>query len=251
MPRLVGKTAFVTGGARGMGESHVRAIVAEGGRAIIADVLDDAGRALERDLGPDVARFVHLDVTDTESWAAAVAFAREAFGGFNVLVNNAGILRSGPIGELSDTDWDLVLAVNLSGAFKGIRASVETLAESAPSSIINISSTAGLKAFPADPAYTSTKWALRGLTKSVAIELASRGIRANSIHPGNVLTPMIDGLYVNYAHVPQGRAGLPAEISALLVFLASDESSFSTGSEFVADGGETAGLPAALLAPDA
>ena len=243
MKRLEGKVAVVSGAAQGMGASHARAIVDNGGSVVIGDLDEQRGKALADDLGSR-ARFVHLDVRNSEDWSRAVDLAESEFGSLNVLVNNAGVLRHSGITECSDDEWDLVLDVNLSGAFKGIRAAVPALAHSGRSSIINVSSTAGLKGFSGFAAYGATKWGLRGLTKNAAIELAPQGIRVNSVHPGNIRTPMIDGLYMNFDHVPQGRAGDPAEISNLVVFLASDESSFSTGSEFVADGGETTGLPA-------
>lgn len=242
MERLIGKIALISGGANGMGASHARAIVAEGGRVVIGDLDEAAGAALVAELG-DAARFVSLDVREGGDWDRAVQTAVLEFGGLNVLVNNAGILRTSGIEECDDEEWELVLGINLSGAFRGIRAAIPALAASSPSSVINVSSTAGLKAFPGTPAYVTSKWGVRGLTKSTAIALAQQGIRVNSIHPGNVQTRMIDGLYMDYSHVPMERAGAVQEISNLVVFLASDESSFSTGSEFVADGGETAGLP--------
>ena len=247
MTRLHGKVALISGGARGMGAAHARAVVAHGGKVVVADVDGAEGQALVDEIGSDDAHFVELDVTRGSSWDQAVAATVGRFGALNVLINNAGVLRTGSIETFTDDDWDLVQRVNVGGTFKGIRASVPALRESRPSSVINISSTAGLKAFPADPAYTSSKWAIRGLTKSAAIELAPSGIRVNSVHPGNVNTRMIEGLYTGFPHVPMGRAGEPAEISNLVVFLASDESSFSTGSEFVADGGEVAGLPAHVI----
>ncbi|MDP9933760.1 3alpha(or 20beta)-hydroxysteroid dehydrogenase [Paenarthrobacter nicotinovorans] len=243
MERLAGKTAIVSGGAQGMGASHARAVVANGGSVVIGDVDEVRGRALAEELG-DRARFVHLDVRKSDDWRNAVAVAETEFGSLNVLINNAGVLRDSGIIDCTDDEWELVLSINLTGAFKGIRAAAPALERGAPSSVINISSTAGLKGFSGFAAYGASKWGLRGLTKNTAVELAPQGIRVNSVHPGNVVTPMIDGLYMNYDHVPQGRAGEAGEISDLVVFLASDESSFSTGSEFIADGGETAGLPA-------
>ncbi|ARJ07689.1 3-alpha-(or 20-beta)-hydroxysteroid dehydrogenase [Cnuibacter physcomitrellae] len=240
--RLEGKVALISGGAQGMGASHARAIVSEGGRVVIGDIDESAAAAVLAELGDDIA-FVRLDVSSTDEWDAAVRTAVERFGKLDVLVNNAGILVASPIEDFSDDDWERTLAVNLTGAFKGIRAAVPELARSAPSSIINISSTAGLKGFPGIAAYNSTKFGVRGLTKSTAIELAERGIRVNSIHPGNINTRMIEGLYDGYPHVPMRRAGDVEEISRLVVFLACEESSFSTGAEFVADGGETAGAP--------
>lgn len=243
MGLLDGKVVLITGASQGMGASHVRATIGAGASVVIADVDDARGELLSAEIGENAA-FVHLDVTDTNDWDNAVSFAVQKYGGLDVLVNNAGILRTNPILETTDDEWELVLRVNLMGTFKGIRAAVPELSKRKYSSIINISSTAGLKGFAGSSAYNSSKWAVRGLTKTAALELASRGIRVNSIHPGNINTQMIDGLYEDFPHVAQGRAGNPSEISALVVFLASQESSFSTGSEFIADGGETAGLPA-------
>lgn len=242
MNRLDGKIALISGAAKGMGASHARAIVAEGGSVVIGDVDEQNALALVEELG-ERAAFARLDVQVNEDWDNAVQTALDAFGGLNVLVNNAGILRSADIVDMPDADWDLVMGINLTGVMKGMRAAIPALVKSGNASIINISSTAGLKAFPGTAAYNTAKWGIRGLTKTAALELAHQGVRVNSIHPGNVKTPMIDGLYMNFKHVAQGRAGEPSEISNLIVFLASDESSFSTGSEFVADGGETAGLP--------
>lgn len=239
--RLSGKVALISGGARGMGAAHSRAIVREGGKVVIADIAADEGTRLAEELG-DSALFVELDVTSTPSWANAVATAVRHFGKLNVLVNNAGILHSSPIESYADEDWDRLLAINLSGTFKGMRAAVPELRKHAPASIINISSTAGLKGFAMVTAYVTSKFGVRGMTKAAAIELAPDRIRVNSIHPGNIATDMIAGVYPNFHHVPMDRAGQPDEISALVIYLASDESSFSTGAEFVADGGETAGV---------
>jgi 3alpha(or 20beta)-hydroxysteroid dehydrogenase len=225
-----------------MGASHARAIVAAGGQVVLGDLLDEEGEALAAELG-DAALYVHLDVTKTEDWARAVEAAETAFGKLNVLVNNAGILNGAPIAEFTDDAWDKIIAINLTGQFKGIRAATPLLKRSAPSSIINVSSTAGIKGFPGVAGYNASKFGVRGLTKSVAIELAADGVRANSVHPGNINTKMIEGVYDGFPHVPMLRAGEPSEITNLIVYLASDESSFSTGAEFIADGGETTGQP--------
>lgn len=240
MNRLKGKVALISGGARGMGESHARNFVAEGGQVVIGDVLDDLGEALAADLGSS-ALYVHLDVTSTDDWGRAVQKAVEVFGQLNVLINNAGILTYAPIASISDEQWDRLIAINLTGAFKGIRAAAATLSRCAPSSIINISSTAGLMGSAAGSAYVSSKFGLRGLTKASAVELGLLGVRVNSVHPGNIATPMTAGLTMPFTHVPMNREGQANEISQLVVFLASDESTFSTGAEFVADGGESAG----------
>jgi len=239
--RLEGKVALISGGARGLGESFARAMVAQGAKVVLADVLDAEGEVLAKDLG-DAAAYVHLDVTDRRQWAEAVALTIERFGTLNVLVNNAGIVAFGPIEEHTVEDWDRVIAVNLTGVFNGIQASVEALKAGAPSSIINISSTAGLHGYTALSAYNASKYGVRGMTKSVALDLGTAGVRCNSVHPGAIRTPMTGDLDLPQKHVAMRRIGEPPEVAHLVVYLASDESSFSTGAEFVADGGETCGL---------
>ncbi|RFA06642.1 3-alpha-hydroxysteroid dehydrogenase [Subtercola boreus] len=242
--RLRGKVALISGGARGMGEAHARAIVAEGGQVMIADILDELGMALSNELG-DSAQYFHLDVTDAAGWKAAVAATIERFERLNVLVNNAGIVNFGAIGDYSEDDWSKVIAIDLTGPFLGITAAMAELKKSAPSSIINISSTAGLQGSAELHGYTAAKWGVRGLTKSVALEVGHANVRANSIHPGVIHTPMIDDMDVSsLGGGALGRGATPDEVSGVVVFLASDESSFCTGAEFVVDGGITAGTPA-------
>ena len=242
--RLVGKQALITGGARGMGAAHARAMVNQGAQVVIADVLDDDGELLAKELG-DACHYLHLDVTDRTQWDAVVAETLARIGGLNVLVNNAGILSFGPVGSYSYEQWDHTIAVNLTGAFNGITAAWEALKASAPSSIINVSSTAGIHGYPALPGYCASKWGLRGLTKAVALDGAPFNIRANSLHPGGVKTPMTEGYWDDpQPHVAMHRLGEEWELSPLVVLLAGDESSFSTGAEFIADGGESIGLPA-------
>lgn len=242
MGRVEGKVALVSGGARGIGGECARTLVAEGARVVVADLLDDEGTRLVQELG-GAASYVHLDVTDREQWAAAVAAAEDAFGGLDVLVNNAGIADFGLIDDFSPEQWDRIIAINLTGVFNGIKAAVPALRRSQRNaSIINISSTAGLKGYPALSGYTASKWGVRGLTKSVALDLGTANIRVNSVHPGAVVTPMTQGLDLPQTHVAMKRLGTTAEIANLVVYLASDESTFCTGAEFVADGGEVAGL---------
>ena len=248
--RLEGKVALISGGARGMGAAHARAMVAQGASVVLGDVLDHEGRAVADELG-DAATYLHLDVTDRGDWARAVATAIDLYGQLNVLVNNAGIVNFGTLEEYTQDQWNEILAVNVTGCFNGISVAVHALKASAPSSIINISSTAGLKGYSGLFGYTTSKFALRGLTKAVALELASAGVRCNSVHPGVVDTPMIGGVAVDQRHVAMHRVGQPEELANLVVFLASDESSFSTGAEFIADGGEMAGLAPDLLSFDA
>jgi 3alpha(or 20beta)-hydroxysteroid dehydrogenase len=243
--RLDGKMALITGGARGMGESHARAMLAQGAKVAIADILDAEGEALAKELGDNCVYF-HLDVTDRAQWADVVAKTVDALGGLNVLVNNAGIANFAPIGEYTYEQWDQIMAINLTSVFNGITASYEALKASAPSSIINISSSAGMIGYSALPGYCAAKWGMRGLTKSVALDSAQFNIRANTVHPGAVVTPMTQPQWESpQEHVAMRRLGRDYEISSLVVFLASDESSFSTGVEFIADGGETVGLPPA------
>ena len=239
--RLKGKVALISGASRGMGASHARAVVEEGGMVVIADILDEEGEQLSSALGA-AATFAHLDVTSPDDWRTAVARALDRFGALNVLVNNAGMVNSAPIDAYSLDQWNDVIAVNLTGAFIGIRAAMEALKSTAPSSIVNVSSTAGLRGYANLAGYTSSKFGVTGLTNAAALDLGVYGIRVNSIHPGVVATPMTEGMEINLDHVALGRVGLPYEVSKLVVFLASDESSYCTGGQFTVDGGDTAGL---------
>jgi 3alpha(or 20beta)-hydroxysteroid dehydrogenase len=242
MARVSGKVALISGGARGMGASHARLLVDEGAKVVIGDILDEEGTALAAELGEANARYVHLDVTDYAEWEAAVALATEAFGRLDVLVNNAGIANFGPIEDYTLDAWHKIIDINLNGVFYGIKAAIPALKESGTGSIINISSTAGLQGYEALPGYNAAKFGVRGLTKNAALDLGRYNIRVNSVHPGVIRTPMTEELETPQNHVALHRVGEPIELSNLILFLASDESSFSTGSEFVADGGETAGL---------
>jgi 3alpha(or 20beta)-hydroxysteroid dehydrogenase len=239
MGRLTGKIALVSGGSRGMGAAHARAIVANDGKVVIGDILETEGAALARELG-DNARFITLDVTKADDWKAAVALAVIEFGGLNVLVNNAGIVSHAALEDMTEAQWNTILCINLTGVFLGIKAAVGALKASAPASIINISSTAGFIGTPGLHGYVASKFGVRGLTKAVAAELGSSRVRANSIHPGAIRTPMIAGFDVSVVAGALARIGEPEEVSNLVVYLASDESSFSTGSEFVVDGGQLA-----------
>ncbi|HEY6713452.1 MAG TPA: glucose 1-dehydrogenase [Rubrobacter sp.] len=241
MARLEEKVALVSGGARGIGAAIARAMADEGAKVVIGDLLDEEGEALAEDIGPS-ATYVHLDVTKPADWATAVATAVEKYGKLDVLVNNAGISIPGLIDEYSHADWDKIVAINLTGVFDGIQAGVPALKNAGGGSIVNVSSLAGLIGVPASSAYAATKFGVRGLTKSAALDLGKYGIRVNSIHPGYIRTPIhATAVPPDTSSVALDRGGEPDEIANLVVFLASDESSFSTGSEFVADGGESAG----------
>lgn len=239
--RLTGKVALVSGGARGMGASHARTLVAEGAKVVFGDILDDEGEVVAKELG-DNARYVHLDVTQPDYWDSAVATAVSEFGGLDILVNNAGIINVGTIEDYALSEWQRILDINLTGVFLGIRAAVKPMKEAGRGSIINISSIEGMAGTIASHGYTATKFAVRGLTKSAALELGPSGIRVNSIHPGLIKTPMTDWVPDDIFQSALGRIGQPQEVSNLVVYLASDDSSYSTGSEFVVDGGTTAGL---------
>jgi len=242
MARVAGKVALVTGGARGLGAEAVRLLVAEGAKVLVTDILDEDGEALVAELG-ESAVYLHHDVTDIEQWAAAVAMAEETFGGLDVLVNNAGIADFGSLADFTYERWDRIIAINLSSVFYGMKAALPLLKASTKNpSIINISSTAGLQGYPDLAGYVASKWGVRGMSKTAAIELGPDNIRVNSIHPGMIETPMTEGLAGEQKHVAMHRAGKPFEIGYLVVYLASDESTFCTGAEFIADGGELAGL---------
>ncbi|MFE3193178.1 SDR family oxidoreductase [Nocardia sp. NPDC059240] len=243
--RLDGRVALISGAASGMGASHARAFIAEGASVILGDIADEAGAKLAAELG-DAAAFVHLDVTRADEWATAVATAVERFGKLDVLVNNAGILDFGPLGTYSEEQWQRALAINLTGPFLGLSAARDALVAARPASVVNISSAAGIQGVPGAHGYTASKFGVRGLTKSAALELAPHGVRVNSVHPGGILTPMIgvpEGTTVNRDANPLARLGAPEEVTALVVFLAGHESSYCNAAEFVVDGGMTAGRP--------
>ena len=242
--RLAGKRALITGAASGMGAAHARAFIAEGATVLLADINDEAGRALAAELG-DRASYAHLNVADAGDWDAAVAQAVAEFGGLDVLVNNAGIHDDAPLEDTTLESWNQVMDINLTGAFLGMRAAVRELKKSGASSIVNVSSTAGLEGYPNRHAYCASKWGLRGLTKSAALELADFGIRVNSVHPGAVATALTQALRPlteeDLAGNSLERFARPEEVSGLILFLASDESSFCTGGEYAVDGGISAG----------
>jgi NAD(P)-dependent dehydrogenase (short-subunit alcohol dehydrogenase family) len=222
----------------------------EGASVVIGDILDDQGRQTEaelQELGYNVT-YVHLDVTSESDWQSAVRTALDAYGKLDILLNNAGILIRKNIEETTEADWDRIFAVNSKGVFLGTKAAIPAMRENGGGSIINISSTAGLVGSPNGSAsYTATKGSVRLFTKSTAIQHARDGIRCNSIHPGPIETDMIadtlndpDNMALRMQRLPLGRVGKPSEIAYGAIYLASDESSFVTGSEVVIDGGTTA-----------
>jgi len=256
MGRLEGRVALITGGSRGQGAAEGRLFVAEGASVVLADVRDAEGEALAEELG-DRACHRHLDVRSESDWERAVERAVEDFGRLDVLVNNAGIVRAAPLEQMPLSTYMEVVEINQVGVFLGMRAVAPAMREAGGGSIVNISSNAGLEGVPGVIGYVASKWAVRGMTKSAALELGRYGIRVNSVHPGGVDTPMLqqdDFDSVDQDRVfgaqPIPRIGQPDEIAKLVLFLASDEISYSTGSEFVADGGMTAGHPGAGILPD-
>ncbi|GAA2143092.1 glucose 1-dehydrogenase [Actinomadura napierensis] len=242
MGRVDGKIALISGGARGIGAASARALVAEGAKVVLGDILDEEGKAVADELG-DAARYVHLDVTSPEDWTAAVETTVREFGGLNVLFNNAGIANGASINRFSLEKWQKIIDINLTGPFLGIRAATDALVAAGGGSIINTSSIEGLRGTSWAHGYVASKWGLRGLTKSVAMELAPHGVRVNSLHPGLIRTPLTDGIPDDMIPVPLGRPGLPEDVASFVVFLASEESSYATGTEFVIDGGTVNQIP--------
>jgi NAD(P)-dependent dehydrogenase (short-subunit alcohol dehydrogenase family) len=249
MGRLDGKVALISGGARGQGAVEARMFCAEGAQVLFGDILDEEGAALEKELrdGGADATYVHLDVTSEDDWLAAVALAETRYGKLNVLVNNAGILIRKTIEETTEEDWDRIMAVNVKGVFLGTKTAIPAMRRAGGGSIVNISSVAGLVATRDSAAYSATKGAVRLFTKTIAIDHVKDGIRVNSVHPGPIKTDMIREMVANedvwrdrLTRLPMARAGEPEEIAYGVLFLASDESSYMTGSELVMDGGSTA-----------
>jgi 3alpha(or 20beta)-hydroxysteroid dehydrogenase len=244
MGSLQDLVVMITGGARGQGEAHARRFAAEGAVVVITDVLDDQGQAVAADLGAP-AMYLSLNVASEDSWAAAVDAVVGHFGRIDGLVNNAGVVKFVPLLETSLEEYRRQIDINQVGVFLGMRAVAPHM--SSGGSIVNVSSVDGLTGMPGVVAYVASKFAVRGMTKTAALEFASLGIRVNSIHPGLILTPMLDdpvvqaGIPTVLESIPLGRGAAPEEVAALAVYLLSSESSYSTGAEFVVDGGMTCG----------
>lgn len=258
MGKLDGRTVLISGAARGQGEQEARLFAAEGARVVIADVLDEQGAALAKELGEGTALFVHLDVSQEADWQAAVAAAKDAFGRIDGLVNNAGILRFNELVTTPLEEFQRIVQVNQVGAFLGIKTVAPEIVAAGGGTIVNTSSYTGLTGMAFVGAYAATKHAVLGLTKVAAVELAAKGVRVNAVCPGAVDTAMsnpamldpdadqeeskgaVDALYRKL--VPLGRIGRPEEVAALALFLTSDDSSYITGQPFVIDGGWLAGV---------
>jgi 3alpha(or 20beta)-hydroxysteroid dehydrogenase len=240
MERFPGKVVLISGGARGQGAAEARMLVAEGAKVVIGDLREEEGRRLAAELG-DAVIFVRHDVTIEAEWASAVAAAEEV-GGLHGLVNNAGIFIPRTLLETDSELFERHMRVNQFGCFLGMKAVVAAMERSGGGSIVNISSVAGLRGLPSAFAYSATKWALRGMTKAAAIELASRRIRVNSVHPGPIDTDMLkvrseEENQRRVQQVPMKRMGTSEEVARLVLYLLSDESAYVTGAEMAIDGG--------------
>ena len=243
MARLEGKVAIITGAARGMGAAHARRFVAEGAKVVLTDLNVEEGTALANELGEN-ALFVEQNVTSADEWANVVAQAEKAFGPVNVLVNNAGISVSKSLLQMTEEEYRRIVDINQVSVFLGLKTVVPSMQKAGGGSIINISSINGIVGGAVG--YTDTKFAVRGMTKAAAMECSHYGIRVNSVHPGVIETPMVtqgdavEAIKEFAKHIPLKRMAQPEEVTNLVLFLASDESSYSTGSEFIVDGGLTA-----------
>ena len=247
--RLQDKVALISGGARGMGAVEAKLFAQNGAKVVIGDLLDDDGRRTEAEINESGGQclYVHLDVTSEPSWQDAVNTAVDRYGKLDILVNNAGIYRTHNVLETPADEWDQVMDINAKGVFLGTKAAIPAMRQNGGGSIVNISSVAGLIGNFMSSAYTASKGAVRLFTKSTAIQYAQDGIRANSVHPGTIETQMTAPILADEAYrqdrinrTPLGRLGTPNDVAYGVLFLASDEASFMTGSELVIDGGRTA-----------
>jgi len=245
--RLEGKVAIVTGAARGIGAATAMLFAEEGAKVVIADVLDEAGEELAREIG-DAALYHHADVTDENDWQALVPAAEKQFGPVDVLVNNAGIGLFKTVIDTTKAEFERVLAINLTGVFLGIHTVAPGMVARGRGSIVNISSNEAMRGVNGLGAYVASKWGVRGLTKVAAMELGHKGVRVNSVHPGGTDTDLAnplhkspDELQPTYTIQPIQRIGRPREIAAVCLFLASDEASYVCGAEFAVDGGSSIG----------
>jgi 3alpha(or 20beta)-hydroxysteroid dehydrogenase len=241
MGKLDGRVAIVTGAARGQGAAEAALFAQEGATVFLTDVLTDTGEKTAAAVG---GTFVEHDVADPAQWDALVARVVADHGRLDILVNNAGILRWERMADTSFESWNEVIAVNQTGVFLGMKAVAPQMKEQSSGSIVNISSVGGLSGASACFTYAATKWAVRGMTKGAAIELGPHGIKVNSIHPGIIDTPMMEGTdldgLASVIGVPLQRYAQPEEVAKLALWLVSDDNSYSTGAEFVIDGGQTA-----------
>jgi 3alpha(or 20beta)-hydroxysteroid dehydrogenase len=247
MGKLDGKVAIITGAASGMGVRHAERFVAEGAKVVLADIAEEAGQKLAEKLGPN-AKFYKLNVANADEWFEVVKFTEAAFGPINVLVNNAGIGIFKLMNDLTEAEFRKTMDVNTFSVFFSLKAVVPSMKKAGGGSIINISSVDGLRGAATAMAYCASKFAVNGITRSAALELATTGIRVNTVHPGVIKTPMAeqgeiaDIIAELEKGIPMKRAGTTDEVSNLVIFLASDDSTYCTGAEFLIDGGMITGL---------
>jgi len=240
--RLEGKVAIITGGARGMGAAHAAKFIEEGAKVVITDILEKEGTALAGELGENTM-FIKHDTTKQSDWKHVVSTAEATFGPVGILVNNAGISFTKRIEDISEAEYKRVIDINQVSVFIGMKEILTSMRRAKGGSIVNISSLAGITGYPGEIAYAASKFAVTGMTKVAALEFAAYGIRVNSVHPGLILTPMTGTKEFTETKnevtktIPLKRAAQPNEVSNLVLFLASDEASYSTGSEFIIDGG--------------
>jgi 3alpha(or 20beta)-hydroxysteroid dehydrogenase len=241
MSRFEGKVAIVTGAAQGMGASHARGLVAEGARVLICDVQDDAGAALAKELG-NGSRYHHLDVTRETDWGGAVRAAESWAGPVDILINNAAIIIYGGVEEQTPADFRRMLEVNLVGEFLGMHTVLPSMRARGRGSVVNVASVSGVMGFSGGIGYAASKFGVRGLTKGAALDMAGTGVRVNCVHPGTIRTPMSETATEDlFANQPVPRRGEPQEVTALVLFLASDDASYCTGAEYIVDGGMVTG----------
>jgi 3alpha(or 20beta)-hydroxysteroid dehydrogenase len=240
--KLDGQVALITGGRRGMGAEHARLLAAHGAMVVVGDVLARDDASADPELPPGSPLYLPLDVTQEADWHRIVAAAESRFGPIGILVNNAAVYDRSPIADTDLASWQRVIEVNLTGTFLGMKTTVPSMRRNGRGSIINISSTAGLAGMAGLGAYSASKWGVRGLTKTAALDLARDRIRVNSVHPGIIRTSMADGVSPERVSAqPIDRWGQPDDVAQMVLFLAGEDSSYCTGSEFIVDGGSTAG----------
>lgn len=247
---LDGKTVLITGAARSIGAATARQVVAAGGTVVIADILEDEGKATAADLG-EHARFVHLDVTSEEQWQRAIDFTVSEFGTLSGLVNNAGVATGGPLETETVESFRKVLDINLTGVFIGMKTAIPVMRENGGGSIVNISSTAGLVGLAYTSSYGVSKWGVRGISKIAAVEQGPAGVRVNSVHPGVIYSPMTASAGArqgegNFPDAPMARVGEAHEIASAVAYLLSDAAAYVTGAELTVDGGWSAGRAAKM-----
>lgn len=245
MSRVAGKVVLISGAAQGMGASHAKTLAQEGAKVVIGDIQRqaslDLATEINKEQGSEVAVFCELDVTDFAAWEEAAQLATDTFGKLDGLINNAGIFTPGNAENATIDDWRRTIEIDLTGTYLGMKAAIPHMRKQSHSSIVNVSSIAGLTGFRDRAAYSAAKWGVLGLTKTSAMDFAADGIRVNAIHPGSIETPLNANLERGFGQIPLGYPGNVTDVSSLILFLISDESRYIAGASIAIDGGETAG----------